>query len=305
MKLYPTATEQYINKSGRLTTDASKKAARMTLGPLQRCFPEQHVGDFTARQLTEFCLSGTPAPNTIRARRNRIKSAWEWFQFAGMVKTNPATDLKFTLNPSSNNVRDGLWLAPEQRKQVLAAPADSIVGQRDRLIVLFGMLCGLRVVEMTRLRWEDFSDDLSTFKLVGKGNKRATIGVPPMLRQELLAWRQTAPEGAVAVLPSFKVVFTPEDAHGNQEHDLLVQWDKPLGHGGIEYTMEKLSDRVPFRFRAHDLRRTYAGILEEKGLPLKQIQELMRHSSISTTDRYLSRNPHKAVELGQTLEIDL
>lgn len=305
MKLYPTATEQYITKSGRLTTDASKKAARMTLGPLQRCFPDHHVGDFTSRQLTEFCLSGTPAPNTIRARRNRIKSAWEWFQFAGVVKSNPATDLKFTLSPSSNNVRDGVWLVSEQRRQLLAVTEDTLVGRRDRLVVLFGMLCGLRVIEMTRLRWDDFSPDMSTFKLLGKGNKRATVGVPPMLRQELLEWRQTAPEDAVAVLPSFRLVFTPEDAVGVQERELLVQWDHPLGHSGIENVMQKLSGRVPFRFRAHDLRRTYAGILEEKGLPLKQIQELMRHSSINTTDRYLSRNPHKAVELGQTLEIDL
>jgi len=305
MRLYPTATEKYIRESGRLTTESSRSSARAILGPLQRAWPEQHVADFTARQLTEFCLHGTPAPNTIKARRARIRSAWDWFQFDGLIKTNPSSDLKYTLNPSSNTVRDGTWLTAHQIRLVLQSCDDTLKGRRDELVVLFGMLCGLRRFEIARLRWTDFNPDLSSFKILGKGDKRASVGVPPQLQAKLVEWRELAPADAVAVIPAFRQSFTVVNDAGVQDNVEEVEWHHPLGIHGVHYVLEQVSARVPFKFRCHDLRRTYAGILEEKGLDLKQIQELMRHNNINTTDRYLARNPNKTVKLAQMLEIDL
>ena len=45
---------------------------------------------------------------------------------------------------------------------------------------------------------------------------------------------------------------------------------------------------------AHDMRRTFAGLLEDSGVELRVIQSLMRHSSIAQTISYLDKHPHKA-----------
>ena len=47
----------------------------------------------------------------------------------------------------------------------------------------------------------------------------------------------------------------------------------------------------------HDMRRTFAGLLEDSGMDIMDIQKVMRHSSVATTERYLQDNPSKAVDV--------
>jgi integrase len=44
-------------------------------------------------------------------------------------------------------------------------------------------------------------------------------------------------------------------------------------------------------------------MLDARGVPLDQIQKVLRHSSVATTQRYLADNPAKAVDLMQTFTL--
>ncbi|MEM6530410.1 MAG: tyrosine-type recombinase/integrase, partial [Chloroflexota bacterium] len=41
----------------------------------------------------------------------------------------------------------------------------------------------------------------------------------------------------------------------------------------------------------HDLRRSVAGALQESGVPIDKISQLLRHSNVAVTERYLSKLP--------------
>ena len=54
-------------------------------------------------------------------------------------------------------------------------------------------------------------------------------------------------------------------------------------------SFQKLSNGLTLRF--HDLRHVYGQILKNSGLPMADIQHLMGHSSVSTTERHYANLP--------------
>jgi integrase/recombinase XerC len=71
-------------------------------------------------------------------------------------------------------------------------------------------------------------------------------------------------------------------------------WDKPLGEAGLRYAIRGAGRKLGVRLNPHDLRRSYAGILEAQGSDLKDIQLALRHDHLATTDTYLRKNPARA-----------
>jgi integrase len=55
----------------------------------------------------------------------------------------------------------------------------------------------------------------------------------------------------------------------------------------------------------HDLRRTFAGLLEDQGVPIEKISAALRHSDIGTTQRYLADNPRRTIEALDGVVIEL
>ena len=61
----------------------------------------------------------------------------------------------------------------------------------------------------------------------------------------------------------------------------------PIYEDDISHMVERISARAETQFTSHTLRRTYGRTLWKAGVPLETIKELMGHSSIETTIRYL------------------
>lgn len=290
MKLYPTAAHLYIEKSGRITTAQSRKSYLNRLSQLQNQYPHHHVDDFTTNELTAFCLRGDdPAPATIKSRRNTCRSFFEWAHWQKMCHVNPASDLKFTVRPGNGRRRQNNWLDDADVNGLYAAlSGDGPVEARDRLLLMLFLSTGLRISELSTLRWDMFDPELTTLRIIGKGKKPDELPIPQQLRDLLNVWRQGAPEDAVAVLPRFRWV-TSGSEWGKRE--LTVHWNRPLSVEGVRSRLKRLARLAGVSFRPHDLRRSFAGKLRKMGLDLKQIQALMRHESSATTDLYLADDP--------------
>jgi integrase len=256
------------------------------------------VQDYTATQLTEFCLGNGIAPGTIRARRTSVTSCFDWLAWRGFVPVNPASDLKFTVKTDNMRVREGHWLTETEVAHVIRCASERthpLMRQRDRLVLMFGFLMGLRRHEICGPinNWDRFSPDLSRVSFVGKGRKMAQLGVPPQLRAELASWRLVQPAGTSIVFPRFHM-----DAH--------PMWDVPLSVDGVHFIVKAAGEAagVP-NIAAHDMRRSFAGILEQKGVPVTDISRLLRHSNVGITSTYLDSNPNKVASLGDVIEFNL
>jgi integrase len=297
---YYEAVNRYIEEAGRLRTESSIKSFRKVMNHLHSyAGVDCDLDEIDQAVLTDWCLSNNPAPSTVKKRRAHARSFFGWCAYKGWIATDPASGLGYSVVPGRGSVRTHTWLSKAELKDlILAMPVDEL-GQRDRLILLLGSLCGLRAEEICHLRWKDFSSDWTKLTLIGKGSKPAVIGVPPELRKALAEWHKKRPIGATAVLPRARGFTT----YGKRER--VLQWDHPLEYHGVLYAVKAAGKRVGCTLAPHDLRRTFAGILEESGVAVTDIQRAMRHGDVGTTSRYLDKNPRRTVEVTETLELGL
>jgi len=158
------------------------------------------------------------------------------------------------------------FLRPAESRSLLRAATDP----RDALLLLCGLGAGLRVAEITHLRIEDVDLAGGTiFVRQGKGAKDRYIPCPAFLLQALAAWigeRQTG-----WVFPGRKA-------------------GKPLTTRAVEYIVERLKEDAELvrRVHPHCLRHSYATGLLNAGADIMQVRDLLGHSSVATTQVYLS-----------------
>lgn len=297
MKLYPDVFNEFVETSGRIRTKKSRESFVQVIRMLQGLHPDKHIGQFTTDDLTAFCIGHGLAPATIAHRRDVIRGVFGWAEWKGYTKTNPSSALKYTVVPGKHTVRPGNWYDEQQAGILLRSCSDDFKGRRNKLILLFGLLMGLRLADIAAVRWSKFTPDLRQLTLLRKGNKMTTLGVPKQLADELAAWRQEAPVGTDIVLPRLRnLTFA--------SHEQYIDWDTPIGESGIAELIKGAGERCEMKLAPHDLRRSFAGILEEKGIPVTDIQRAMGHENVGTTSRYLDKNPRKTVAVTEGLTID-
>jgi integrase len=170
--------------------------------------------------------------------------------------------------------RTGNWLDQAQVRELLAVPdRKTLRGKRNHAILALLVGCALRRYELAEL-------DVATIQqregrwvladLVGKGGRVRTVAVPAWVKQSIDAWMKAAK------IESGRVIrrMTLEDAGLSDDAIWEIVRNAALDIG------------VP-NFGPHDLRRTCAKLCRKRGGQLEQIQMLLGHASIQTTERYL------------------
>jgi hypothetical protein len=174
--------------------------------------------------------------------------------------------------------RSGNWLSAEQSSEVLKhACGDSIQAKRDyaMLAMLFG--CGFRRSELVRLELNEVQmrqGHWAVVDLIGKGGHIRTVPIPEWVKAALDQWTAAAgvTEGRIfrAVARTGKV------------------WGKDISQNVVWYVVKTCCERAGLEHIApHDLRRTCAKLCHSSGGELEQIQFLLGHASVQTTERYL------------------
>lgn len=164
-------------------------------------------------------------------------------------------------------------LNPEQRRELLAQPSRRYpTGVRNRALMAVMLYAGLRCAEALELRPRDV--DLASYylRVRGKGKKERTVPIDTTLEPILEAWRARRPSG-----PRFFTTLV-----GKPVGDRYVR--RMVGRYGEKAGLEAL--------HPHLLRHACASCwLNEKGLSLREVQMLLGHSRIATTEIYVHANP--------------
>ena len=172
----------------------------------------------------------------------------------------------------------GNWLSAEQGKRFLrTVDVDSLRGKRDYATLAILLGCGLRRAELTALRVEDIQQREEHWviaDLIGKGGQIRTNPVPDSVKAGIDAWMTASGIVDGILLRSINKAgrvwgcgFSPK-----------VIW-------GVVKEKAKICE-IP-TLAPHDLRRTCARLCHQAGGELEQIQFLLGHVSVQTTERYL------------------
>lgn len=311
--LYPTATLQFLEESTQiLRTEASRRSYREMLRLLQGLHPDKRVDKFTEGDLVAF-LNRPGSPNTVAQRRKIVTKFFSWATWRGLVQRDPTLGLKRLVPINRQPVMHHHWLNEDEIRRLLATTNGKDPRHlRDRTILLLGLLTGLRRFEMSALNWGDLDLNDRSLRLVGKGQKIATVGLPVQLVEHLMEWRGHVARGLGRPVTATDPVLT--SFHFGSEApgitgiggSTTAKWTVRLGVSGIADVVAILGERAGvLNLAPHDLRRTFAGVLEERGKSIDQISKALRHSNVAVTQKYLESNPKKTMAVTEDLVLDL
>lgn len=227
-------------------------------------------------------------PSSVNTKTSSIKALFEWLHASKQIKTNPLSitqRLKTpTLLPTYIPEEQMLRLVEELMTR---AESENFEERRDAVLVLLFYCTGLRLAEVTSLTRESFTPSWSHVRVVGKGQKERIVPIVSLLGP---------------VLKNF-VDFTNEKICTSGEKSLfLTSEGRPMSRYQIERAVQRLLAGwgIEGKHSPHVLRHTFATLLLERGADIREIQGLLGHSSLGTTQIYTHNNISRLKEIYQS-----
>jgi integrase len=152
---------------------------------------------------------------------------------------------------------------------------------QQAIFVMVLLLSGLRKDEARLLRWENISFDDRTITIPETRNGKTHVHPMTSKMRELL-----------------------EQIHNDSEwvFESPRQKSKPASMSRV---VERISEDLGTSFTHHDIRRTVATLLAERGLSSDQIGILLNHANKSQTQEYIQRTIYQVIPLMENIEHDL
>ena len=218
------------------------------------------------------------APSTINLRLAAVRRLAYEAADTGLLSPELAAGIQRVKGAKKLGVRLGNWLNVDQCRSLLQAPdTQSPKGRRDRAILAMLLGCGLRRAELAKLEVRDLQqreEHWAVVDLMGKGRHIRTVPVPDWVKSAVDTWTASA-----------KIVdgrlFRSVNRFGSV-------WGTGITEKVVWHIVKHCAKQAGIQQLApHDCRRTCARLCHAAGGELEQIQFLLGHVSVETTERYL------------------
>ncbi len=172
-------------------------------------------------------------------------------------------------------------LFEKQALELVHLQAEDWVGQRDRALFTLLYGCGLRINEALALDVKDAPRE-GYIRVVGKGRKERQVPVLKIVEDALAAYRALCPFAETPDRPLF-----------------MGERGKRLRQQIAQKCLRELRSAMglPETATPHALRHSFATHLLQNGANLREIQELLGHASLSTTQRYTDINAEEMMKV--------
>jgi site-specific recombinase XerD len=218
------------------------------------------------------------AAGTINQRLAAVRRLAYDAADSGLLSPELAAGIRRVKGVKQLGARLGNWLTSDQAKLLLEkADGEDLRSVRDLAMVAVLLGCGLRRAELSALEVDDMQirqGHWAIVDLVGKGSHVRTVPMPMWVKEAVDRWMVVAKISAGRI-------FRAVSRHG-------TPWGKGISENVIWYVVRRCAERTQLDHLApHDLRRTCAKLCHTAGGEIEQIQFLLGHASVLTTERYL------------------
>jgi site-specific recombinase XerD len=218
------------------------------------------------------------AAGTINQRLAAVRRLAYEAADSGLLSPELAAGIRRVQGVKQLGSRLGNWLSSDQAKLLLEkADGEDLRSIRDLAMMSVLLGCGLRRAELSALAVEDIEvrqGHWAIVDLIGKGSRVRTVPMPMWVKEAVDRW-------IMAAKVSRGRIFRAISRHG-------TPWGKGISENVIWYVVRKCAERTNLDHLApHDLRRTCAKLCHTAGGEIEQIQFLLGHASVLTTERYL------------------
>lgn len=154
-------------------------------------------------------------------------------------------------------------------------------GQRDKMVMEFLYLTGVRLSELIGLHWSDINLIEDSVKVLGKRKKERIIPITKGLKKNILVYKKVFEERFLKIGHSDYFIVTNQQ---KQSYPMLI-------FRIVRYYLDlfaQTSKRSP-----HVLRHTFATHLLNKGADLNAVKDLMGHANLAATQVYTHNSMEK------------
>lgn len=241
----------------------------------------------TTKNMSEFLKSlEVYSPASASHIRTVVKKFYSHYMRRGQLKLDPT--FVFEESKARKPIRVPKALPKEWRvKLIKSLKFDTVTNIQISLVVMFAFYCGLRRSEIQFLKWENINFNEKTLTVIGKGNKEAVLPICEVLMVRLAEyhamteWNQLRTEG--------KWIWVFQANSGKPiSSQTVYDWTIKAGREWAGIPKE-----IPYY--VHINRHSYVTELCDQMAP-EDVQMLARHSSISTTLQYNSRDKQRSLD---------
>lgn len=197
-----------------------------------------------------------------------IKSFFNFLMINDRIEASPA---EFVQMPKFGRRLPDILSVDEIDRIITSVDTSTVKGLRDQAMLEVLYSCGLRVSELTSLRLQDLFFDEGYIRVIGKGDKQRLVPISSVARDRIRRYLEKRP-----------------GARSNEEVLFLNNRGRQLSRVMV-FTLLKEAVRragIDKHISPHTFRHSFATHLLEGGASIRQVQEMLGHESILTTEIY-------------------
>ncbi|WP_181318331.1 tyrosine-type recombinase/integrase [Photobacterium kishitanii] len=240
------------------------------------------------------------APQTINLYLNAIKQTVDHALDQDLMDIAVALRIKKIKRERGSRISKGREVKPDEIRKVLSTcKSENITSKdiRDAAMLCITRGCGLRRAELTNLKNDSLNHSTRILRVIGKGNKERTIKVPAQLFPIIKRWIDYK-SNYNWKKEETEWMFCRIHKHGQ------LQPDKLTGKGVQHIFSKRVETANIEKFAPHDLRRTFCtSLLSSGNASLNDVQLLMGHADMRTTQRYDMRNKDRLFDISDGIDI--
>ena len=216
------------------------------------------------------------SPRSIKRKFSSLSSYFSYLIDRKIIKKNPLNGI---YTPKLIKKLPTV-LSVDEIKQIFKQSENTdneLLGLRDRCIIELLYSCGLRVSELCELKVNNIQFDANVIRFFGKGNKERIIPLTFYAKE----WLEKYLYQSRQILSNRKL--------SDQKYVFLSNNGKRLTRAAIWQSIKKYVNAagITKTVSPHTFRHSFATHLVDGGANLVEIQKLLGHSDISTTEIYV------------------
>ena len=215
-----------------------------------------------------------------------VRTMFSYSRKFGYIQKDPSIEIKTVKIPK----KVPSFMTAAEVNQLCNTPLKNELLWQSRDECLFKMMysSGCRISEITNLKLSDFMDNYHSAIVTGKGNKQRRVFFGEEARNALARYYQDR-----------KKVMAENHIEKPTDQLFINQKGEPISVAGIRYIITRYSgvEGTNHHVNPHAFRHTFATTMLNNGADVRIVQEMLGHSSISTTQRYTHVNTEKLIEI--------
>ena len=229
---------------------------------------DMKISDF--RSFLSYLRNKDISSTSIARIISSLKSFFNYLLNTNLIESTVVQSLRTPKQKKSLPRPISSELAIETIKHAQDMEKEKWIGMRNKSILMLLYGCGLRISEALNLNFEDINEN-DYLIIKGKGNKERMVPLMDYVKNDIENYIHECPKNFMKDDPLF-----------------VGKRLERLSPRIIQYVLEKIRHNLslPETATPHALRHSFATHLLDSGGDLRTIQELLGHSSLSTTQKY-------------------